>query len=405
MRPRYDGYGSANLPNSVLRHFGVPGGLPPLAEAVLPPAWFDGVRAIVVLLIDALGYDQLCAALDRGACPNLAALIARPETHFVPITSVFPSTTAAALSTLATGEPPIRHGMVGFTLWLERPRTVVDMIQFAPASREPGVDGLPDPRTFLPVQTVFMRLAAAGVDPVFVNQRRYLRSALSVMHSAGARTAEYASFADLCALLPELAHRADGRPRYVQAYWDAVDTVAHLRGPGAPGHEAELAAVDFCLGRDVLRADWPRDTLLLITADHGQTATNPERAVWLDAAPDLLAQLRHPPSGERRAVYLDPLDGRRDAVTMWCATVGGEAATILGRDAALSLELWGPGRVWNEAVRRLGELIALATPGWQLPFRHAEADRQRPPAIGAHGSLTRAEVLVPLIAARLGSRH
>ena len=397
VRPSYDGGGLANLPNSVLAHFGAPTSLPALGPAALPPALLTGARVLVLLLIDALGYDQLQAGLAAGACPHLERLLGRPGTHLAQLTSVFPSTTSAVLTTLATAEPPIRTGMVGYTLWLRELGAVMEMIRFLPAYTE---GPRPDPARLLAVPTLFQRLAAAGVRSRYVNARRLVGSGLSVMHGQGADVVPYTSFADLAVTLGELIRDAGSGPCYIHAYWDAVDGIAHQRGPRSAAHEAELAAIDFTLGRELLDAVRRDDVLLLLAADHGHTETSAAHAVWLDEHPELLRRLAHQPSGEPRAIYLDPLPGEAEAVREWFARCAPEAA-LLAREEALALELLGPPPFAAAAVARLGELIALAPPGARLTYR-ANGPAAPPPPVGAHGGLTREEALGPLLAVRWG---
>ena len=240
--PRYDGYGTAAIPNTILAHFGVAPRLPPLAASVLPPDVLAGARTIVLLIIDALGYDQLARGLATGALPKIAAWLQTGRMRLTPLTTIFPSTTAAAMTTYATGEPPSRHGMAGYTLWLDEARTVVNMIRFAP---EAGKAKVPGPDGFLPVPTV-AEFGAAGVPSAYVNLKPLLGSGLSVMHGKGADQRPVVTFADLCCTVRQLVEARPGERQFIQAYWDAVDTIAHLRGPR---------------GRSSTTPNWQRSTL------------------------------------------------------------------------------------------------------------------------------------------------
>lgn len=399
VQPRYDGYGTAAIPNTVLAHFGVEPRLPPLAPELLPPAMLEGVQTVVLLIIDALGYDQLARALDSGVCPNLAARLDSGRMRLSPLTTIFPSTTAAALTTYATGEPPIRHGMVGYTLWLEEAGAVVNMIRFAPVAGDVKV---PTPEGFLTTPTVFERLQSAGVASVYINLKPLLGSGLSVMHSKGAIVEPAVSFADLCCTVRRMIEACAGERRFIQAYWDAVDGIAHLRGPRSAEHSAELASIDFTLGRELLDQLRRPDVLLLLAADHGQGETHLEQATWLNEEPELLRCLAHPPAGERRAVYLAVKPGKEASVEAWAAERLGERGALIDVVRALKAGLWGPSPFSDAALRRIGAYVLLPAPGWQLPYRWPGDDETPTLPIGAHGNLTREEALVPLLAARFG---
>ena len=74
------------------------------------PSWIPSAALeadqVVLLVLDGLGWDQLQAR--RHLAPTLAALAGGP------ITSVSPTTTATALTSIATGLTPGEHGVVGY---------------------------------------------------------------------------------------------------------------------------------------------------------------------------------------------------------------------------------------------------------------------------------------------------
>jgi predicted AlkP superfamily pyrophosphatase or phosphodiesterase len=99
-QPQLPDYGGACITNLV----------PALIERPEPlPSWLPAPVAeadqVVLLLLDGLGWEQL--ATRRHLTPTLAAMTGGA------ITSVVPTTTAAALTSLTTGLPPGEHGVVG----------------------------------------------------------------------------------------------------------------------------------------------------------------------------------------------------------------------------------------------------------------------------------------------------
>ena len=149
----------------------------------------DGVRRIVVLIVDAFGWLQLHEELRRQPDLFLGQLIRREGIAFAPLTSVFPSTTVNALTTANTGAQPIEHGILGYTLWLKEFGAVSEMITFGPYAAKDwsyaqvGVD----PLAFQPLPSIFKRTREeAGVASFLVNAASYRRSPLSLMQSTGA---------------------------------------------------------------------------------------------------------------------------------------------------------------------------------------------------------------------------
>src|SRR3954462_14177660 len=99
VNPDYAGGSILNLVASIARRFGLITAHSPLSDS-LP---LEGTDAIVLLIVDALGYWQLQDHLATGDLPTVERLLARHEASLTPLTSTFPSTTSAALTTLHTG--------------------------------------------------------------------------------------------------------------------------------------------------------------------------------------------------------------------------------------------------------------------------------------------------------------
>src|SRR5437762_3143744 len=101
MRPDYDGGSLVNLVASVV---GARGGKPlhaPLRDFEFPAA----AKNLVLLIIDGLG-DNYLARHGKGSALGRARRRS--------LTSVFPSTTASAITTSYTGRTPLEHGLTGW---------------------------------------------------------------------------------------------------------------------------------------------------------------------------------------------------------------------------------------------------------------------------------------------------
>src|SRR3981081_4563045 len=101
--PRYSDGSLVNLIASIVAAAGGAARHGPLAA--LPPAELSAARNIVLLIIDGLGDNYL---RRRGAGGALS------EARRCAITSVFPSTTASAITTSYTGCTPLEHGLTGW---------------------------------------------------------------------------------------------------------------------------------------------------------------------------------------------------------------------------------------------------------------------------------------------------
>src|SRR5258708_13998341 len=116
---------------------------------------------------------------------------------------------------------------------------------------------------------------------------------------------------------------------YVYAYWPTVDTIAHVVGPLTAEHSAEVAGLDFQIGRLIKNLPHRGDTLLLLTADHGHVDTSPDQNVFFAEHPELLAMLRVPPAAGRRPRDLYPKPGFNSQGVDVCLARSPPAATPL----------------------------------------------------------------------------
>src|SRR5262249_3310465 len=171
-----------------------------------------------------------------------------------------------------------------------------------------------DPVAFFGLGTLYQRLAVAGVRSAVICSEGLRGSGFSAMTFRGAAFVGYHATSSLFVLAERLLAARVRRERlYVYAYWSTLDTVGHHHGPLGLEHGAEIAALDFALGRWLERHERRGDLLVLVTADHGHVPSPPDRVLRLDREPGLADLLRAPPSGERRLAYFHAPPGEARA--------------------------------------------------------------------------------------------
>jgi len=415
VRPDFAGRGLANVAPTIFSLLAPNAAdqldLPPLDSSVLPASLTSDVKTVVLVVADGLGHVQLRREIQAGNAPHFAELIARadkndPRVTYAAITSVFPTTTVAALGTVNSGVPPTHHGLLGYTLYLPEFQMVAEMIRWGPLNRRISFSD-PEfgqaPEAFFWPETMYGRLHAAGVERTFaVNPTGFAGTALTRMLHQHASYAGYIATSSLGPIISRIVHEST-EVTYVYAYWPTVDTIAHIIGPLTPEHGSEVAALDFQFGRLLQSLRDRDDTLVLLTADHGHVDTQPEDAISFADHPELLAMLKATPAGERRAVYLHPKPGALGDVAAYARERLRDVAPMLLRDDAVELGLFGPGELPERAAGRIGEVLLFPRDGLQLvaPVEYADGSQPRGPVFrGLHGGLTPDEALVPLLAVR-----
>lgn len=337
----------------------------------------DGVRRVCVLLIDGLGAQLL----DANPVPFLSSCTGPV------LTAGFPSTTATSLCSLGTGTPAGEHGMVGYLMALPGHDRVVNTLAWRLHGPGPKIDLLREevPEQLQPVATAFERAAADGITVTRLGPRDQEKSGLSRAGLRGGTFAATHSPGDLAASAVEALQ---GERTLVYAYYGALDLTGHVRGPSSQAWAWELAHVDQLVAQ--IAGSLPADAALLVTADHGMVDV--ESTVDIDATPELQDGVRLI-GGEPRMRHVYTQDGAaEDVLAAWRARLGADFA-VLSRAAAVEAGLFGP-RVRAAVVPWIGDVLALARAGSVLVRRGAEPMQSR--LLGHHGSLTPAELLVPL---------
>ena len=381
VEPDYAGGSIVNLSASLLQAFGAE---PPNSPCgLIEPEWLAGGRGVVLVVCDALGRRQLHAALRTDRVPNLARLVEESAGGLQQLTSIFPSTTTAALTSINTARTPAQHGMMGMYQWIDEVGALCNMLQFATMADEP----VPFSEELLRSgPTIYELLAARGAPSYVISSMDYEGTAFTNLLHQGAQYLGCLSQSDISHLLETSFEQAGGRRSFHYVYWPTVDTIAHAYGPLSEVHLLELEFVDLMLGK-IMAHCAAAGYGLVFAADHGQAALEPERALRLNG--DLRGLLRHHPGGGRRAMYLSADD--REAVRENAALREHDVQVVDSEDAIA--RGWFGGDCGRYRTR-VGDLIALTAGGRQLLYDFGKGITVYR---GAHASLTADEMLVPLL--------
>jgi hypothetical protein len=395
--PAFRGRSLANLAGSLATAFGLEAGdLPPLPplEPDLDP--FHGRRPdgpVVVLLVDGLGWSALRGSARRVPEGTASHWLRRAR----PLTSVFPTTTSIALTSLSTGAAPAQHGVVGHRVYLPRYGAVVEVLRMSPLG-EPAGETLvgPDwsPSTLSGVPSLFRR----GVPGVAVSRDQFEGTGFTRLIYDGATFVGYFTGGDLAHSLVEVLSRP-APPPLIFAYWDDLDLAQHLRGPRPRLIDLELERVDALLASVARRVEpgLARRTTVWITGDHGQVPMETERQFVVDREPSLLAHLSRPPAGDRRAAYFAARPGHLTPLREELEPRVPPGGHLIEMPAAVEAGLFGPPPFHPELSERLGDLLLLLPSPGGVSYTVPGARPRRHPMRGAHGGLEADEFLVPLV--------
>ncbi|GAA4482656.1 alkaline phosphatase family protein [Microbacterium panaciterrae] len=345
------------------------GALDGSAESLKP------ARSAVLCVIDGLGAIQLRG--HAGHARRLAGAMAKKDV----ISSVFPSTTAAALTSLLTGADPGRHGLVGYQVRDPQSGVLVNQLS---GWEQAGAD----PSAWQTEPTIFERAIAQGRPAFAVGLPEYAHSGFSAATLRGAQFRSARTAADRVALALSLAEEHDGA--LVYCYLPEVDKAGHKHGVASAEWVAALEGLDAAMP-----ATTPAGVGMIVTADHGMVDVPRSRHLVVDEHSPLQQGIAAI-AGEPRMlhVYLDEPAQVDDVAAVWRRETEG-AADVLTREQAVQSHLFGA-EVTAEAEARIGDLVVPARGLWAL-YDGAAADQRAQDMIGQHGSLSPEELRVPLL--------
>ncbi|NPA76074.1 MAG: alkaline phosphatase family protein [Euryarchaeota archaeon] len=334
--------GVYNVPHTILHRLGV-------HDSRHLPGFSGTARRVVLFVIDALGLSLFKECMSEE--------FELTET----LTSVFPSTTAAAVTTLFTGLSPREHGVLEWYMRYECTGEVIKTIPFSGMDEE-AQDTLVQrcaPGTLFPSHTIFSRLSEQGLKTSAYLRSEYINSSYSRSMLAGARPVGFGDETEI----PALLERDDAD--FIYVYIDTVDYMQHIHGPQGAEVRREVRRVAKILKRSIAAVP---DAEFFITADHGQIAIQnrtvlavPENCMVAGSPRDMFLYCPYEPEGYK---------------------------VIRKREF---LELLGPGEHEHPFINyRAPERVVLPDDGSGVWFREFDAK-------GLHGGMSEHEMLVPLI--------
>jgi predicted AlkP superfamily pyrophosphatase or phosphodiesterase len=398
--PDYGRYSIAEIPNTILQQFGVLTSRPGLGTKI--PSDWSQYQKMVLFLVDGLGFDQW---LKYGVKQPFFRQLSRAGEVY-PLTSVFPSTTAAALTTIHSGLTPQEHGLPEWAVYFEEFDRIIETIPFRPyltTDQEILLTMGGKPEMLYSGLTVYEQLAGVGVPSFIFIDQAYTGGTYSQATHRGATVVPFLELKELLYKLFEL-HQAVPGPAYFFVYWGMIDNIQHRAGPGSREHRAAIAdlaeglAVAVAANRSLLKK---AETLFLVSADHGQAPIKGEEMMFLNKVADLESAYTKAssgqaicPTGSPHDVFLHIKQPKIKAVVEMLQEKLRDQAEVITTREAIKRGLFGLNKPSETFLRRIGQVLILPYEGRHVWYRHAPDLEYH--LKGIHGGLSAREMLVPL---------
>ncbi len=379
-KPDYGSGSIVNLLASIIRSRG--GFSPHPSLKPMDTGRLERAAKVIYLLVDGLGKHQLDTYLDNGYGRHFFAR----HRHRV-ISSVFPATTAAAVTTYATGASPTEHGVLSWWLNLHDLGTVGNVL-------------IEETRLGAPLKGPDFNLHEYLQMPSYLNSTTGERALLSYGHitestlsNAGTRWTRKTGYETLTGMreaVLQFARSSCHGLAYV--YWPELDTRCHAYGCFDSVTVKHFDQIDEVLA-SIAAELRGTDSVLLVTADHGLVDTPEDRYVDLSAVPGLYDTLATLPAGDSRQLsfFIRP-SLRREFMAYGRSFT--EIGVLVPGARLIRGGYFGPGHPHPGLKGRVGDYVLIARDNYAF-----DAPPTGMPAgslIGTHGGMSKEEMRVPL---------
>jgi len=394
--PYYDGLSLPNVTHSIAEILGIPF---ENSKPLSPDVWQSNVpqaKRVVLFLLDGMGYKHLNNLMAEDKELHDAVLDLNMGRDFVPLTSVAPSTTAVALTSLWTGATPSETGITGTLMFLRELSLLNNMLTFTPLFGRHPQDIVADwgikPEKVVKSKGLYQHLKEKGVPGYIVTHKQYVGSGLSrILHRGGENIITHKGQTDFLLQVESTLINTRDEHCYVGIYWDAMDALAHEYGVDSQAVTNEIREKIFAL-RDLLsRSDiMGDDTLFILMADHGHE--NATTRIDLRQDEVLFSAMQMSLSGDERHAYMFLRHGTMDAVKERIESQYADSLTYVESQKAIEAGFFGQNPA-PELIHRVGDLILLPRSGYILSDPYLGSL----PMISRHAGLTDYEMLIPFI--------
>jgi predicted AlkP superfamily pyrophosphatase or phosphodiesterase len=408
--PFYEKYCFSNIPSTILKFFGIKSERPILPSELYKDKIETGnSNKIVLLLVDGFGYNQWLKYYKNYEFFNIFS----QKGVVSPLTSIFPSTTAATLTTINTGLTPQEHALLEWVLYFKEIDMIINTLPFSPLDKK-GQDRLLEagvnPKILYRGNTIYQTLKKSGIRSfTFINES-YAYSAYSKLVHKGSITIPFINFSDLVVRLRKTLEIEKG-PVYFYVYVGDLDPIEHKYGPHTEEYYAELSVLSFLLKKELLEKidrKVASETLFLITTDHGQLNVSPKETVYLNKYRELVnsfqkSKKKKPilPTGSPRNVFLHIEQSKLDKMYNFLSKKLKEKAKVVKTEEAIKMGLFGKGKPRKEFYDRVGNLLILPYKNHTTWYEHIKGKKFD--LLGHHGGLSEDEMLVPFAITKLSN--
>jgi len=381
-----------NMLSSVQKNFGGIGSHPSLPE--LDSMMAEPYDHVILMVFDGLGQSFVKA---YGEVLALSGKMGN-----IPLHTVFPPTTAAAMTSFYTGDAPREHGYLGWSMWFpELEDRYINVLPGTESRTNRAYTGTPrDIYDILPLDPFMAKLRRGDGDMglYFVSPRSFKESRYTLAACGPARMVPYRHFKDMIRATAASVRKSRHRRSYTMVYHMDPDKFLHPEGVETNHLKDFMTVLGEQLGKLIRRIEGT-NTLLLVSADHGMIGM--EDYYIMKEGEELFSLLKRPPYPEARTLFFHVKEGEKETFRRRFHEILGEDFLLMESGDFLAEGWLGPARPGLDANLRLeemaGDFTALARGRRGIKYDAGGESGSMPLFKGHHAGMTGVEAEVPLL--------
>ena len=350
------------------------------------------ITNVLFIVFDALGFEQF---------KQYSKILKQKfETNGIELSSVFPTITSTCMTSINLGEMPIKHGIVGQKIHFEEIGNVVDTLTMR--TKEMQIGALPSygVRVEKWLWSDFITFDENEVENRQLIEHNIANKGLSFLTRENQNAIGYYSHIDCFAAAKRILEHPREKKLFLSIYVSSIDSITHRYTTKSQELEDEIQNLETLLLTMFQRlpAEIMDTTAVFITADHGQENVTEEQEIVITSEEErYLLTILKTKGRSGRVLHLFSKDGKREDVVNWFKEKIGEKGIIITPEDYP--KFLGKGANNKKVIERMGDVQVILGKNASIYFGHTgNFDPIYHLDLNAtHGSLSRDELLVPLI--------
>ena len=300
-----------------------------------------------------------------------------------PISSVFPSTTTAAMNTYYSGKSPKEHAWLGWSTYFKECSRTINLFPSTDRYSHDTVNF--NYKDLISYEDIFSQIKKVNNVELCYIIPKFLNSSYNV------KTNKYKNLKGMIkSIKKELKSKNN---KFVFAYNPEPDHTEHGKGVFVESTEKILKNFNKLMEKNF--ANLKDDTLIVISADHGQIDI--KETIYLEDYPNLLDTLYMLPSIEPRAASFFVKKDKTLEFETYFNEIFKDKYVLFTREEALNHNFFGHGELHKKTSDFLGDYLAVATSNTLFDYKRSDFTFK-----GHHAGMSKDEIEIPLIVIKRG---